>query len=197
MAAAYAGYGLGWVVGEYHGQRMFSHSGSTLGFESQIAIWPEAELGIVVLTNAQGADLAAQGVQFRLAELLFDQPAEIEGLVTQGLAAFAQRVAALSSQLGDLVDRTAVAPYLGRYDNPLLGEISLELRDGMLILDAGEVRSRLRPQLDEHGRVIAYVATDPPLAQLPLALREGERGAPTLVVPNPAGGSEYVFVADQ
>jgi CubicO group peptidase (beta-lactamase class C family) len=195
MAAAYAGYGLGWVVGDYHGQRMMSHSGSTLGFESQIAIWPEAELGIVVLTNAQGAELAAQGVQFRLAELVFDQPAEIEGLVAQGQAASAQRVAALSSQLGDQVDPTAVAPYLGRYHNPLLGEVSLELRDGMLILNGGEVRPRLRPQLDEQGRPIAYVATDPPLARLPLFLREDERGAPTLVVPDPAGGNEYVFTA--
>lgn len=110
LAAAYANYGLGWVVGDYHGQRMLSHSGSSLGFESRLAIWPEAELGIVVLTNAQGAELATQGAQFRLAELLFNQPAEIEGLVTQGNAAFAQSVAELGSQLGDHIDPTVISP---------------------------------------------------------------------------------------
>lgn len=172
---------------------MLSHSGSTLGFESQIALWPEAELGIVVLTNAQGAELAAQGVQFRLAELLFDQPAEIEGLVAQGSAAFAQRVATLSSQLGN-IDPTRVAPYLGRYRNPVLGEVSLELHDGSLVLDAGELRTALQPQVDEDGQVIAFVAADPPVAPLTVVLRE-DGGTPSLVVPNPAGGAAYVFAA--
>jgi CubicO group peptidase (beta-lactamase class C family) len=195
LAAAYAGYGMGWVVGDYHGQRMLSHSGSTLGFEAQLAVWPEAQLGIVVLTNAQGAELAAQGAQFRLAELLFDQPAEIEGLVAEGHAAFAERVAALNNQLGGQVDETKVAPYLGSYVNPVLGEVSLKLRDGALILDAGEVRSALRPRLDEQGRAIAYVTVDPPLAPLPVILRQDERGAPTLAIPNPGGGHEYVFSA--
>jgi CubicO group peptidase (beta-lactamase class C family) len=195
LAAAYAGYGLGWVVGDYHGQRMLSHSGSTLGFEAQLAVWPEAELGIVVLTNAQGAELATQGVQFRLAELLFDQPAEIEGLVAQGREAFAQRVEAFDSRLGDHVDPALVDPFLGRYKNPVLGEISLELHDGALILDSGEVRSELRPELDEHGSLVGYVIIDPPMAPLPVMLREGEDGTPSVVVPNPAGGNEYVFAA--
>jgi CubicO group peptidase (beta-lactamase class C family) len=193
LAAAYGAYGMGWVVGDYHGQRMLSHSGSTLGFESQLAVWPEAELGIVVLANAQGAELEVQGVQFRLAELLFDQPAEIEGLVSQGRGAFMQRVEAFGSRLGDQVDPTAVAPFLGRYENPVLGEVSLELHDGALILDAGEIRSELQPQLDEQGSVVGYVITDPPMAPLPVMLRQGEDSAPSLVVPNPAGGNEYVF----
>ena len=195
LAAAYAGYGLGWVVGDYDGQRMLSHSGSTLGFDAQVAIWPEARLGIVVLTNARGAELATQGVQFRLAELLFEQPAEIEMLVGQGLDASAQRIEELRSRLGDQVDPTAVTPYLGRYRNPLLGEVSLALHDGTLILDAGEMRSELRPQVDEQGRVVGYVITDPPMAPLPVMLREGEGDTPSLVVPNPTGGDEYVFVA--
>ena len=85
---------------------MLSHCGSSIGFDSQLAVWPEAELGTVVLTNAQRAELVAQGVQFRMAELLFDQPAEIEEPVTQGNAAFARSAAALGSQLGDQVDPT-------------------------------------------------------------------------------------------
>jgi hypothetical protein len=186
---------MGWVAGDYHGQRMLSHSGSTLGFESQLAVWPEAQLGIVVLANAQGTELEVQGVQFRLAELLFDQPAEIEGLVAQGREAFTQRVEAFGSQLGDQVDPAAVTPYLGRYDNPVLGEISLELHEGTLILDGGEVRSELWPQRDEQGGVVGYVATDPPIAPLPVTVRLGEDGAPSLVIPNPAGGEEYVFAA--
>jgi len=129
-----------------------------------------------------------------MAELLFDQPAEIEEPVTQGNAVFAQSAAALGSQLSDQVDPTVVGPYLERCDNSVLGRVSLELSDGMLILGTGEMRSRLRSQLDEHARVIAYVATDSPLGRLPLALREDERGTPILEVPNPAGGNEYIVM---
>jgi CubicO group peptidase (beta-lactamase class C family) len=192
MAAAYAGYGLGWGVGDYKGQPMLSHTGSTLGFSSALAAWPDAGLGIVILTNGQGADYAAQAVQFHLIELLFGQPAELAPLATQAVAAAAQQTAALGSQLGDRVDPAAVAPYLGRYRNPSLGEVSLALRDGALILDAGEVRSELLPRLDEQGRVTAYVAIDPPLTRLPLAFAS-EGGSSSLMIPNPATGAPYVF----
>jgi hypothetical protein len=195
LAAAYADYGLGWVVGNYRGQPMLSHTGGTFGFAASLAVWPEAELGIVVLTNAQGAELVGEAVQFRLAELLFDQPAEIEVLVAQQLNASAQRRDALRGRLSNQIDPTRVAPYLGRYANSVLGEVALTLQEGTLVLDVGEVRSRLRPQMDEQGRPIAHVAVDPPIASLPLTLREDARGAPDLVVPDPAGGNEYVFTA--
>ena len=44
-------YGLGWFVGEYGGQRLLSHGGTAFGFTSEIAFLPEADLGLVVLTN--------------------------------------------------------------------------------------------------------------------------------------------------
>ncbi len=104
-------------------------------------------------------------------------------------------IEAFGSRLGDQVDRAAVAPFLGRYDNPVLGEVSLELQDGTLFLDGGEIRSELRPELDEQGSVVGYVIADSPMAPLPVMRRQGEDGVPSLVVPNPAGGNEYVFTA--
>ncbi len=193
MAHAYAGYGLGWVVGDYKGQPMLSHTGETLGSAAQVAVWPEAELGVVVLTNGRGADRVAQAVQFRLAELLFGQPAEFDPLVRQGMAAVGEQMAAMRAQLGDRVDPAAATPFLGRYRNPDLGEVALELRDGALILDAGEFRAELRPLLDEAGNVAAYVASDPPITGWTVGLRPGAGGEPGLVIPNPGTGEEYVF----
>jgi CubicO group peptidase (beta-lactamase class C family) len=192
LASAYAGYGLGWVVGNYAGQPMLSHSGTTLGFTSQIAIWPEADLGIVVLMNGAGAGLPAQAVQFRLAELLFAQPAEIEAMVTQSLSGTEQQQAAAAAQLGERVDAEAVTPFLGRYANAALGELSLVLEEGRLVLDWGEFRAELRPLVDEQDGVTSYVVIDPPIASLPVVFRRGADGAPELVIP-PVFGEEYVF----
>ena len=54
--AAFAGhYALGWVVGAYGGQRLVWHSGGTLGFTALVSFLPEADLGVVVLTNGSGS----------------------------------------------------------------------------------------------------------------------------------------------
>ena len=52
MAAIMTRYGLGWANGEYRGLRVISHTGGTGGFTSEIAFLPEADLGIVILSNS-------------------------------------------------------------------------------------------------------------------------------------------------
>jgi hypothetical protein len=195
MAASMAGYALGWTSGTYRGLRVISHAGGTGGFTVEMAFLPDEDLGIVVLTNA-AFDTAAFfgfGVQFRLLELLFDQPAEMDAALQKANAALAAR---LRPALG-VVEPAAVAPYLGRYRNPELGEVNLSLRDGRLVLDAGELGSELRPRA-EGG---AYVLYDPPLSLLSWAYRaalafEGGADAPRAIFSVPANptGPAQVFV---
>ena len=128
-----AGYGLGWFVGEYQGQRLLSHGGTAFGFTAEIAFLPEADLGLVVLTNESQAGTAyvfTLAVQFRLLELLFDQPAEIDPFLPE-LARRPRRPRPPRSWPSSApVDPAAVAPYLGRYANPALGEVTVALRGG-------------------------------------------------------------------
>src|SRR5215212_11456714 len=81
------GYGLGWVVGDYRGQPLLWHSGETLGFHAQTVFLPDADLGLVVLTNGISADFFTYAVQFRLFELVFGQPATFDPVVTAVIAA--------------------------------------------------------------------------------------------------------------
>ena len=46
------GYGLGWMVRDWHGQRLIEHGGNVRGFAAQVAILPDSDLGFVLLTNA-------------------------------------------------------------------------------------------------------------------------------------------------
>ncbi len=47
----FSGYGLGWGISDYYGNRMITHGGGYDGMYSQVAMIPEIDLGIVILTN--------------------------------------------------------------------------------------------------------------------------------------------------
>lgn len=47
----FKGYGLGWGSSDYYGNRLITHGGGYDGMYSQVALIPELELGIVILTN--------------------------------------------------------------------------------------------------------------------------------------------------
>ena len=159
MAATMTQYGLGWMVGEYRGLRLISHAGGSAGFTAELAFLPDADLGIVILSNAfslRPFPLAFEyAVQMRLFELLFDQPADFDAAIA-ALAASAPAPVALGQ-----VDPAAVEPYLGAYTNADLGAITLTLRDGRLLIDAGEVSSELLPRADDPA---TFLLADPPLS---------------------------------
>jgi CubicO group peptidase (beta-lactamase class C family) len=175
-------YGLGWVTGAYKGHRLLWHNGGTFGFASTLAFLPDDDLGVVVLTNSiQTGELFATSVQYRLLELLFGQPAEIDPLLEEFFVGYQSGLAEFQTLLGD-VDPATVVPYLGRYSNPALGEVDLALRDGQLIFDIGELQTELRPLLDESSHPVGYVMVDAPLAgPTPLLLQETAGGRPEIV----------------
>ena len=153
------GYALGWVDGDYHGQRLLSHSGGPFGFSAQVALLPDAGLGLVILTNGASADFFKLAVQFRLFELVFDQPATVDPLVRGAIAASAQQSAELQRQLGD-VDPAAVAPYLGRYRHDVLGEVEIAMSDGTRILDAGGLHAEFQPLRNVGPEETTYLTSD-------------------------------------
>jgi CubicO group peptidase (beta-lactamase class C family) len=200
-AATRTSYGLGWLDGEYRGHRVVSHAGGTGGFAAEIAFLPEADVGIVILTNALALapiPLAFEyAVELRLFELLFDQPAEFDAQVmAQAEALAASRP---PTSLGT-VEPAAIAPYLGRYDSAELGEVSLSLRGDRLVLDAGELNSELRPLADGSAET-SYALYDPPLSLFSEAYGAtvsftGGARAPRMTITLPASvtGPEQQFV---
>lgn len=173
-------YGLGWLVGTYKGLDRLHHSGNTLGFTSEFVFLPEADVGVVVLSNGQGTNSLNSLVATRLFELLYDLPSEA---VAQAAFAVERSEAGLSEtqqELVDAVDPGKVAPFLGAYANDALGEIVLEMENDQLMLDAGEFRTSIRPRLDSDGEFDTYVTFGVPLAGLPVELVEDEEGRPTV-----------------
>ena len=150
--SAIESYGLGWMTGEYKGLRVVHHGGNTLGFTSDFAFLPEAGLGVVVLTNAQGSNLFNVAVRTRLLELVYGVESEIEKSIDFLLAQTEASFAELQALMQERTDAEAVEPFLGRYSNDALGEITLLFEDEQLVMDVGEFRSPMRPIVDRHGR---------------------------------------------
>lgn len=200
MAAFAQHYGLGWVVGTYGGQRAIWHSGGTLGFSSLVTFLPEADLGVVVLTNGSGnAGQLIYSVVFRLLELLFDQPKSMDSILEAVSASMESGRAELLATLGQ-VDPAAVTPFLGTYTNSDLGNLTLTLREDTLTFTSGPYRSTLLPQMAEDGSMAGYLIVDPPLSGFPpqgvfsFVEDSGDRPSIVLTVPADAGEPDLVYV---
>ncbi len=54
-AAGTDGYGMGWATGRIEGQELLAHDGDTVGYHDTMALLPQANSGLVVLTARNGA----------------------------------------------------------------------------------------------------------------------------------------------
>lgn len=190
--AADTSYGLGWFVGEYKGQRLIQHGGNTFGFTSDFAFLPDAGLGIVVLTNAQGSNFFNEGVRTRLFELVFAQEAEADAQIEFVYEQLRQTNQEVLDRLVETVDVATVEPFTVRYNNEALGEVSLTLEDGALWLDVDEFRTGLLPLLaEEDESVEGYLFLDPPLKGMLIKLERDEDDQPILTLGE--GVVQYTF----
>jgi CubicO group peptidase (beta-lactamase class C family) len=186
-------YGLGWFVGEYKGLPVLYHGGNTFGFTSDLALLPQADLGIIVLANQFGSSLN-QAIRTRLFELIYRQEPEQAERLRLSASQQERSLAALREQLAQEVSADRVAPYLGVFANEWLGEIVVELDDGTLVLDAGEFRMELLPRTDQDGQVASYWAITPPWLALNTGFRFSTDGAGNPTIVRGAAGNEYTFV---
>lgn len=53
----FRGYGLGWFLRDYQGVKLVEHGGNTAGFTAQIAMVPERDFGVAILSNLDGDSL--------------------------------------------------------------------------------------------------------------------------------------------
>ncbi len=68
------GYGLGWNIGGWNGEKLVFHSGGIDGFNAQVAMLPEKKLGFVMLTNVSSSSLGGD-LQSIIWENILGKPA--------------------------------------------------------------------------------------------------------------------------
>ena len=118
------GYGMGWIVRDWQGQRLIAHDGAIGGFSAHVGLLPDSKIGFVVLTNT-----------------ISGLPSIAAELVPQFL------VGDLPPTAGGVVD---LKPYLGRYlanfasfSNEVF---TISERNGRLVFDMpSKLESGLKP----------------------------------------------------
>ena len=134
----YNSYGLGWFINVYRGQVHVSHGGNIDGFSANIAMLPEQNLGVVLLTDANGTNLP-----YLLTNKIFDRFLGAEKIDWSSRFMEKQkRQDAYFKQLqevGDGIEGTSpshpLEDYAGTYEHPGYGKLKLTLADGKLVFN--------------------------------------------------------------
>ena len=110
-------YGMGWYIGDYHGLKHVWHGGVTLGQVSNLAFLPDADLGVVVLTNDFLALTFRNAVEEYVYELAFD----LEHTADARYYGFYKQLLDQFSQAPDMfpvrpVTADEVADFVGTYE---------------------------------------------------------------------------------
>jgi len=137
-------YGLGLFIQTYAGHTLVWHAGDIDGMASAVALVPDAQLGVVVLSNMNQSD-ARFGIVQRVLNAYLGLP---PGNLSDTLLAMTQRVErageAAKEKLAatrDSADRLThpLSNYAGVYEDPFAGAVRVAMEDGHLVLRLGNL----------------------------------------------------------
>ncbi len=135
----FAGYGEGWSLSDYRGQRLVWHTGGWPGMVSRVTLVPELKLGIVVLTN-QESGAAFNAVTYRVLDAFLGKDKK------DWVAAYAAAVKKTEGNADDSWKKhqaardkgskpsLPLAAYAGTYRDPWYGDIVVDAEGGKLRL---------------------------------------------------------------
>ncbi len=135
----FAGYGEGWFLSDYRGQRLVWHTGGWPGMVSRVTLVPELHLGVVVLTN-QESGAAFNAVTYRVLDAYLGKDKK------DWVAAYAAAVKKSEANADDswkqhqsVRDKNSkpslpLASYAGTFRDPWYGDIVVSQQGGKLRL---------------------------------------------------------------
>ncbi len=134
-------YGLGWFVICYRGKKMVWHGGQITGHGSMVVLFPEENLGFVILTNIHETLLHAALV-FTLADAYLGFARDWNGdflrLNAQATAQMqAARAQIADARIKDTAPSLPLDQYVGAYTSEWCGDAQIAAGDAGLILHYG------------------------------------------------------------
>jgi hypothetical protein len=125
---------MGWVIDSYKGQPLLWHTGGTIGFSTDFAFLPEADLGVIVINNRFAGSNFNSAVREYVFELAYglEHEAEARHMVAE------ESLRQMSDQLGigTVAPATAdeVTHYVGSYERGV--EIAVNDDDAAVLVTA-------------------------------------------------------------
>ncbi len=167
------GYGLGLATSVLRGLPVVTHDGGTFGFVTRLAMFPDKNLGFVVLTNTTSAGASfIDAVTQRLVEVVFEGKEQAAQELDKGLEQDREQWAKLHDEIAAPIPGDVVSRVLGTWKSDKLGTFTFASgKDGPRV-DVGEWSSRLGYRKTEDGTTRLFFL-DPPVAGLPMTLEDG------------------------
>lgn len=140
--AHFFSYGMGWFLSDFRGKKLVEHGGAIDGMRAEVAMIPEANVGIVILTNMNGT-LLPQFLCYRIFDqYLGQQPKDwqaealpkIKALEKAGQAAQDKMIA---DRVKDTHPSLDLQSYAGTYNSEMYGDFEIDLVDGKLVAHFG------------------------------------------------------------
>lgn len=134
------GYGLGWFVQDYRGEKMVMHTGSIFGQAAIVGLLPEHDLGVVVFINGDHVEIR-HALMYEVFDRYLGYDEDMDW--STELKAMFDDIAAESK--GNTKDDDDQAPemslplasYAGTYEHPYFGKMTVSMEDDSLILRIG------------------------------------------------------------
>jgi CubicO group peptidase (beta-lactamase class C family) len=159
-AGPFESYGMGWIIESYNGLPLVWHGGNTKGFTSDLAFLPDADLGIVTLTNAADANDFRNSVRQYIFELAFglEHDTSMSFAIAHEAQEAQMRAASetTKTQSDTAVDPETVTPHLGLYEYG----VTVEMRGNELWIVGAFAQMPLYPaaESDEYTGAGVYSA---------------------------------------
>lgn len=171
-------YGFGWYLYQLENRKVYRHTGSCKGMQSQCVLIPEEELGIIILSN-ESSHNALTGLLNQLIDRYLERPDS--DWQTQARIAFLENKRVNKERVEKKeLERTGMSAlpldaYVGTYTHPVYGSIAITFDNDQLQLEElfSEAKGTLKPWDANHFEVKGlFIAPPPPF--LIEFIREGD-----------------------
>ena len=130
------GYGLGWEVYDLEGYQIVAHSGGYDGMISRQVLVPEAELGIILLTNNNNSLPWAWGFDAISRLLGSEEPTEVVPLLLEFLREEeAHPASVLPERIENAPASLPLSAYAGTYTDRMYGDLVIAWENEELLID--------------------------------------------------------------
>ena len=135
----FLGYGEGWQLSDYRGNKLVWHTGGWPGMVSRLTLVPDRKVGVIVLTS-QEVGAAFNAVTMQALDDMLDAPK------TDWLGAYAKQVAKsqgnadedwqkhVAARKPNAPPSLPLAQYAGTYRDPWYGDINIANEGGKLVI---------------------------------------------------------------
>lgn len=183
-------YGMGLMTNTRWGVPLVHHGGDLIGYHSDMFWIPDAEVGGVILTNADAGVILRGPFERKVLEVLYDGEPEADEDVMTSIARHKDATAVERKRLVTPPDAAVVAKLASKYREKSLGDITVTKRGADTVFDFGEWHSAMASRKNDDGTVSLFTIEPGALGfEFVMGEKDGQR---TLTARD--AQHEYVFV---